>query len=467
MKTDRSGDLARLIARFVTAPPPLEGVALERAKIVVCDTLAATVAGVSSEVLPALTAYFAVEPAATGDKPVLGTALRTTGEQAALINASMAAALEFDDVLSLMPGHPSAVVLGALLATDCGLNASGHDLVEAYAVGVEGGVRIAQAMTLDHYRKGYHATGTLCMFSAACGLARLYRLPEDQTCTLIGLVASMAGGLQANFGFMAKPLHSGLAARAALSAFHMVRAGVTANAQVFESEGGFFAAYGSENSHADQVPQAPGQPWAFESPGITLKLYPCCYASHRAMDGLQSMMQELGVDGAGIARIDCETPPGGLIPLKYPRPQTHLESLFSLPYALAVTALDGMPGLESFQEQRVRSADVADMLTRIHVAEGLTCVKDYPDYEKFSFGSRAEVHVALTTVDGRRLERKIRFAPGHPARPVEWPQALAKLGGCLRSVGMGDRFTPQLQAQVASIERLPSVRPLVDALCKS
>ncbi len=466
MKTDRTGDLARLIARFVTAPPPLEGVALERAKVVICDTLAATVAGASSEVLPALRAYLATEPTAIGDKPVLGTELRTTGEQAALINGAMAAALEFDDVLSLMPGHPSAVVLGALLATDRGLAASGRELVEAYAVGVEGGVRIAQALTLDHYRKGYHTTGTLCMFSAACGLARLYRLSEDETCTLLGLAASMAGGLQANFGFMAKPLHSGLAARAALSSLHMVRAGVTANRQVFESEGGFFAAYGSPASNADQVPQAPGAPWVFESPGITLKLFPCCYASHRAMDGLQSMMQEAGVDGAGIARIDCEVPPGGLIPLKYPRPQTHLESLFSLPYALAVTALDGMPGLESFQEARVHAADVADMLTRIQVAEGLTCTRDYPDYETFSYGSRAEVHVAITTRDGRRFKRQVRFAPGHPARPVEWSQALAKLGGCLRSVGMGDRFTPALQAQVAGIDQLPSVRPLVDALCK-
>ena len=65
------------------------------------------------------------------------------------------------------------------------------------------------------------------------------------------------------------------------------------------------AAYGSPASNTDQVPQAPGAPWVFESPGITLKLFPCCYASHRAMDGLQSMMQEAGVDGAGIARIDC------------------------------------------------------------------------------------------------------------------------------------------------------------------
>lgn len=463
MKKIQTGDLAQLTADFVCSTASPQGEALDRAKIVLADTISATVAGSASDVLPPLRAYIGRDASATGDKVILGTDLRTGGEQAALVNGTMAAALEFDDVLSLMPGHPSAVVLSALVACDAALDASGREVLEAYAVGVEAGARIAQAVTLDHYKRGYHTTGTLALFSAVAALARIQRLDPQLFKRSLGLAASMSAGLQGNFGTMTKPLHSGWAARNAVAAVALVTSGLTACEQIFEVEGGFFSACGSPDSNVSRIPVPFGQPWIFEDPGVTLKLFPCCYASHRGMDGLMTLMRDMGLVAADIRRIRCQAPPGGLIPLKFARPQTHFESLFSLPYALAVTALDGMPGLASFHQARVVAPDVASMLERIEVVESPVCVADYPDFESRSYGSRGEVRVEVEATDGRVERIAIPIAPGHPQRPMTWSQAQAKFEGCLAAAGLPADLAIRTFPLIRGIESLPRMRDLVES----
>ena len=55
----------------------------------------------------------------------------------------------------------------------------------------------------------------------------------------LGIAASMAGGVVANFGTMTKPLHSGLAARNGVLAAKLAQGGFTANGKALESEVGF------------------------------------------------------------------------------------------------------------------------------------------------------------------------------------------------------------------------------------
>lgn len=464
MNIDRAGNLAQLVAEFVCADIRLPAQTLDRAKIIISDTLSATIAGASSDVLAPLQRYLSGQTPANADKIVLGTSVRTTPELAALANGTMASALEFDDVMSLMPGHPSAVVLSALMASNAALNATGGKLIEAYAVGIEAGVRIAQAITLDHYKRGFHATGTLALFSAVCALGRINGLDENKLKQAVGIAASMASGVQGNFGTMTKPLHSGWAARNAVAAVSLATAGLTACEQIFEAEGGFFACYGSDASNADKMPVLFGQPWVFDEPGLTLKLYPCCYASHRGMDALTQIMHRLDAGAADIREIRCQAPIGGLIPLKFAKPKTHFESLFSLPYSLAVTALDGMPGLRSFAQSRVLSEDVAEMLSRIDVVESEDCVRDYPDYQVTSYGSRGEVRVQVETIDGRTDSQTIQIAPGHPKRPMTWSQAKSKWIGCMEAAGQSTQKAESIFPIIRELETLGNFRSLIEQL---
>jgi 2-methylcitrate dehydratase PrpD len=463
MKRDRTGDLTQLVTDFICSDASPKGATLDRVKIVLADTFSATVAGANSDVLSPLKAYITAQ-ATLADKVILGTNLKTSPELSALVNGTIASALEFDDVLSLMPGHPSAVVLSALIATDAALASSGIEILEAYAVGIEAGARIAQAMTLDHYKRGFHATGTIALFSAVAALARIQKLPPNIVKQCIGLAASMSSGIQGNFGTMTKPLHSGWAARNAVAAVTLVTNGLTACDSIFETEGGYFSAYGNAESNVNRMPAAFGRPWVFDAPGVTLKLFPCCYASHRGMDGLIDLMSKLEVSATDIKKISCQTPPGGLIPLKFARPKTHFESLFSLPYALAVTALDGMPSLRSFEQRRVLSSDVSHMLDRIEVVESIDCIADYPDFESKSYGSRGEVRVSLETNDGRSASTQIAIAPGHPDRPMTWSQAEAKFLGCMSAAGFTTETAANIFPKIRNLELVPNFESLVSQL---
>ena len=469
MKRDRTGDLAAQVAAFVCAAPRLPAATQDQAKKVVADTFAAMLAGVSSEVLAPLLIYIKAQGiSAQKSHAIFGTGERSSGEMAALINGTLAAALEFDDVLSLMPAHPSAVVIAALAGNDAALVSSGEQVLQAYAVGIEAGVRIAQAITLDHYKRGFHATGTLALFSAVAALCCIERMDEIQVKRCLGLAASMSSGVQANFGSMTKPLHSGWAAKNALTAVAMVKAGLTASVAVFEAEGGFFSAYGSDASNAACMPCEFGKPWVLDEPGITLKLFPCCYASHRGMDAMLELVQELHItDARQIERIVCLAPPGGLVPLKFERPSTAFESLFSLPYALAVTALDGLPGLNSFTQARVQSADVRAMLARIEVSESMDCVAHESDWAERSYGSRGQVAVTLHTTDGREAMRAVRIAPGHPQRALSWEQMQGKWQGCLAAAGFASASADDLFKQVRDFASIPQFSAFVEQLTLS
>ena len=371
----REGNLSRTIAEYVLNPPALGGETKDRAKKALVDTVSANLAGTTCEVFPVFKAYLA--EAGAGDRVILGSSIRCAPEYAAMINGTMISSLEFDDVLSLMPGHPSAAVMAVLCADESALRATGKEVLDAYAIGIQAGARVAQACTMDHYFRGFHGTGTMTMFSAIAALCRINKFSLEQIQRALGIAASFAAGVQGNFGTMTKPLHSGWAARNAYEAVRLAKAGLTSSEYVFEVEGGFFDCYGSENSSVKHVEDILAAPWVFDEPGITMKLFPCCYADFRGMDGLMKLRDRMGVTPSDVEKVVCYVPPGSLTPLPFPRPTTPFESLFSLPYALAVTLLDGFPGLESFTQQRVDASDVAEMLDRIEVTENEICVEKY------------------------------------------------------------------------------------------
>ena len=76
-----------------------------------------------------------------------------------------------------------------------------------------------------------------------------------------GIAASMASGLQRNFGTMTKPLHTGLAARSALPRVQSGAQRLHRGAGHPGSPAGFFAAYGVDESSAEAAVERLGDPW--------------------------------------------------------------------------------------------------------------------------------------------------------------------------------------------------------------
>ncbi|GAA4327589.1 MmgE/PrpD family protein [Pigmentiphaga soli] len=457
--------VARFVAQANAAQFPPD--ALDKARKVIADTFAVILAGANSEVSEPLARYLDLDgPAGTGGAPILGTARRAPPEAAALVNGTFGHALDFDDVLSMMPAHPSAIIVAALIADLAAHPLDGAAFVEAYVVGVEAGARIAQGITVGHYQRGFHGTGTLGTFSAVTALAKAWRLDEARTRIAIGIAASMASGVRRNFGTMTKPLHTGLAARNALAAVRLAASGFEAAEDVLETRAGFYAAYGVKESDPQVAIDAlASDAWVVSDPGIALKKFACCYASHRAMDAVLRLREQLGASADDVARLTCRMPPGGMLVLTYPRPVTGLQGKFSLHYPLAAGLLDGRYTLGTFTDEAVNRPAIAALYDRIDAREDESC-RDLgdPAYESRSSGSRGWVTVELELRDGRRAALRVDKAPGHPSRELSWQDIEAKFTDCAASARLSADVAERAFAQLRELERCPDIAALVDTL---
>jgi 2-methylcitrate dehydratase PrpD len=457
--------LTESVARFIAGmrssdfPPQ----AVEKAKKVVADTFACIIAGAGSEVAKPLLCY-AERAGAIGDRPVLATRLRTSPELAAMINGTFGHSLDFDDVLTMMPGHPSSIVIAAMLASANREKFSGPQLLESYVVGIEVGAKIGLGITNGHYNRGFHGTGTLGIFSAVAALAHLHRLEVPVVRTAIGIASSMASGLRRNFGTMTKPLHTGWAARSAVAAIELARCEFTAAPDVLEARAGFFAAYGVERSNAEIPCEALGKPYVIVDPGIALKKFPCYHGSQRAMHGVLELRKKLGFNGDTLERLECRMPPGGLHVLIYPEPKTGLEGKFSLPYVLAAGVLDGGYSLATFSDAAVNRPAVKALMKKIDVREDARCGGDDPLIEGRPAGARGFCEVEVHMANGRSETIRVHAAPGHPTQELGWDDIRQKFLDCATHGELQRARAEGAFDVLAQLEHCEDVHGLVELL---
>jgi 2-methylcitrate dehydratase PrpD len=457
--------LTESIGRFVadTRASDFPPRAIDNAKKVIADTFACIIAGAGSETARPLACYVE-RSGTTGDRRVLGTRIRTSPELAAMVNGTFGHSLDFDDVLPMMPGHPSSIIVAAALASTGASPITGMQFLEAYVIGIEVGAKIGLGITNGHYNRGFHGTGTLGIFSAAAALSKLHGLGADRVRTVLGIASSMASGVRRNFGTMTKPLHTGWAARNAVAAVDLARCDFTAAPDVLEAKAGFFAAYGAERSDPEVPIDKLGRPYVIVDPGIGLKRYPCYNGAQRAMNALLRLREQLGFDAATIERVECRMPPGGMHVLIYEVATTGLEGKFCLPYQLAAGVLDGGYSLASFTDEAVVRPGIKALYSRITVKEDPRCAGDDPLIATRAAGERGFVEVEVHTKDGRSDVARASVPPGHPTQPLEWAEIRGKFMDCAGHGGVDTGRAGRAFEMLAHLERCSDLDAIVDLL---
>ncbi|MBB4616081.1 MmgE/PrpD family protein [Sphingomonas abaci] len=221
-------------AAAAEVPPAVRAMA----KLCMLDWFGLAIAGLREPVAELLLAEVQTEgatPAAT----ILGMGKLFSGRQAALVHGVAGHALDFDDVHLAMHVHPTTVILPPLLALAEMRRLSGDAVLRAFVAGYEAAGMIGAALSGPHYARGFHATGTIGAMGAAVGCAHVLGLDAPGQARALGLAASMAAGLKAQFGTMAKPMHAGRAAEAGLLAALRAERGVTGSTTILEGSQGF------------------------------------------------------------------------------------------------------------------------------------------------------------------------------------------------------------------------------------
>jgi 2-methylcitrate dehydratase PrpD len=145
--------------------------ALTRARHALFDVLGVMLADSVEPVAKIVARH--VNASSRGNSTVLNDNIRVSASDAALANATSGYALGFDDSNVVPGGHPSVVLVPALLAVAEERASTGRQIPEAYVVGFEVATRLAHAVHFEHYEKVWHPTAALGVFGAAAAVARL------------------------------------------------------------------------------------------------------------------------------------------------------------------------------------------------------------------------------------------------------------------------------------------------------
>ncbi|HGM6701866.1 MmgE/PrpD family protein [Serratia bockelmannii] len=283
----------------------------------------------------------------------------TSSENRALRYGYVSHSLDFDDYHPALRGHPSTVVLSALLALN-GESDNVTELLTAYIIGVEAAGRLGLAAGTQHYVLGFHSTATLGAVAACAAVARYLQLDQRQTQIALGLAATQAAGLRSQFGSAAKPLHAGLAARNAVNAALLAQAGFIGQPEgVLDS---LLTSHGGGRQKPECLTAGWGTPWRILQPGLEFKRYPTCGGTHSAAEAalaLRARLLEQGDALAEIALVEVSFPPGADTAPYIRQPATGVEARFSLEYVIADALYHGEVPLTHYGEQPVDAAIAA------------------------------------------------------------------------------------------------------------
>lgn len=420
--------LTASLAQFASQPhfAPLPDRVVEIVQSGFIDTIGTMLAGRDEPVVRMAQSFVADKQSAVQEASVLMGPQRVSATDAALINATAGHALDFDDVA--LGGHPSTVLVPAVMAAGQHVHATGEQVLRAYLIGYEIWAELFVREKDAYHLKGWHPTAVLGTVGASAAVAHLYGLTAPQCQHVIALAASMASGLVANFGTMTKPLHAGRAAACAIEAVRWVQKGLTAAPDALEHAAGYLSAL-SPHGAVDRNSAVPdlGQRFRILESGLSIKKYPTCYATHRTIDGVLDLCASHGLGLQEVAQVHTHIGVAQASMLRNHQPQTGLEAKFSMEFAVAASLVRGKVGLSELTDDFVQTPVIQEAMRKVHIS---TVDTQCPIEPVFALHDRVQIQLN----NGAMLDSgDIRFARGNAMLPLRSQDLQTKFMDCVQS----------------------------------
>ena len=440
--TSLTQSIAGFAAGFSRQDIPAASITLAREAFI--DLLGVMLAGAGEPVVPILKAVTAGDTAGPHCSLLLDAGQRRSATAAALVNGTAAHALDFDDVQ--FNAHPSTVLVPAILAEAERSGASGLKALQAYVLGYEVWGELHSREKNSYHDKGWHPTAVMGPMAATAAAAFLRGLDAGATRVALSLAASFTGGVVANFGSMAKPMHAGRAASSAIHAVNLAEAGFTAGEDGIGAPDGLLAALSPHGSVNRDAATGLGSRWFSTTTPLIFKKYPVCFSSHRPIDAILDLARDHKLRAQDVAQVDVAVRGTQARVLRFERPQTALEAKFSMQFAVACALLRGRVGLVDLDDAFVAGDAVQSMFGKVRFthlplnADGSPPLAD---------------RVVLTTVDGRVLDS------GELARAKPHTRLKEKFLDCCEAGGF--KRGEALFSALSTLETLPDMRQLCAA----
>jgi 2-methylcitrate dehydratase PrpD len=445
--------LAQFVAdlRYDSLPAPV----VEQACCVIVDTVGCALGAWSVDADKSLVARRLAElyPSRAGASVIGVAGLSAQPAIAALANGILANAADNDDTHKLALIHTGSVVVPTVLALGETERLSGCELIVALVAGYEVAVRVGMAVMPSHYRF-WHSTGTNGTFGAAACAAKAFKLDVAGTQAALGFAGTQAAGLNAFFesGDMTKSIHPGKAACNGILSGQLARLGATSPPTMLEHPKGYLNAYSTEPRPA-ALTAGLGSKWEILENGF--KYYPSILASHSPIQATLALVHKHRIDPSKIASITNET---------YNTVATHfankdvvsgMSARVSVPYCIAVSAVDRRLTQAQFALERIRDPLVRDVLSKTEVIPDAELNTLYP--------AKFPARVTITLTDGSSFQETVLFPKGDPQDPLTQEELDAKFHGNAESL-LGRKRAASLLSAIYALPEAASVDDVVSRL---
>lgn len=405
---------------FALAPHVLPAEVRADAERLLADTLAGGAAGaVSSETVKLRDA---VGSWGVGSEARLLSGGTASAQSAAFFNGFAIHCLEWDAVHEPAVVHALSVVLAALLAAS---DRRGGSDPGAFLTALAVGVDVASGL-------GLSATGPMKFFrpatagviGAALAVARFDGLDRVAATSAVGLAYSFAGGtMQAHVeGSVALPLQIGQAARSALTAIDLAKAGMDGPHDVLTGPFGYATLI--EPIDLTDYLAGLGKVWRISE--VSIKSFPTGRASH----GLLSVIANLTLTDTDVITLTHYAPPLvlRLVGRDYRSDMSSAYARLCGPFLAALMLKDGRIDPRRFEASTFSDPEIAELAKRIAI------LPDSNDNQNVLSPQRCLVKL----FDGH-IEVEIPDTLGSPAAPLSAAQAKAKYDLCRELAPLADQ----------------------------
>ncbi len=352
---------------------------------------------------------------------------KTSPDRAAFYNGTLVRYLDFNDSY-LAKGetcHPSDN-LGSVLAAAEFRGTTGKEFLTALALSYQVQCRLSDVAPVRH--RGFDHT-TQGAFAVAAGCGKALGLDASRVAHALGISGASNIALRVTrTGALShwKGLAAPNTAFNGLRAAFLAMRGITGPLEVFEGTKGWMQTV-SGTFDID---------WSKEDlervRRTIVKKYNSEIHSQSAIEGLLEMMKEEGFLGEDVDRIRvaifdvAHLIIGGGAEGDKTVVRTKEEADHSMPYILAVAALDGKVMPAQYAEARIGRDDVQTLLRRVTVAPSPEYTERFPE----EHACRITVHLK----DGREIRREKRDYEGFHTRPMGWERVEEKFHALSREV---------------------------------
>ena len=429
----------------------LPAAAVAAAKQTMLDTLAVAWAGTQARGVAAAIAV-AEELAGTPQSTLWGPGGKLPAASAAMTNAVLAAALDFDS--HYLGVHADGVVLPAALAVAECQSASGRDFLTALVAANDIVCRFGKGAQGLH--RGWYNTSIYGIFGAVAATAKLLALDETATRHAFGLALAQASGNQqpAVEHTLAMRFQAGFAARAGVLAGLLAAKGVTASAEAIEGKFGFYSLY--QPGSPETVLAELGHTYFNDQ--MAFKKYPCCACSHAAIDAALSLVADHRLAPPDIERAIVRISPDmdRLVGERsVPGADPEVAAQFSVRHAVACALYFGRFSVRQLQPACLSDAALATFAKRIVV-----------EVDPALGGKFVPAEVEVIRTNGVAARCRVDAMPGTPAAPIDRAAHERKLAECF---GAGAKALDAVQVQmltarISRLECLPDMRTFFDGI---